>query len=408
MMLKTHGIKGLIVFSCILFITLSNAADAESNGISLKATEIVKTSFLSPGEKNAELQLIIDNGMDSAMNDVKVYLFLNSPFTASISPNDKINDLNYPGYLIGPGDSEYVPGFDIGAKEGRTVKFKVDVDKNAKYGNYDLPYAIHYGNKVINGKFTVKVSGSTLVEVTDVSTNPEKIVPGDDFEITFKVKNSGENSIKWINAGISTEDSRIIPASSSSEQLFVDMHVNSSRTASYMFSTDRKITPRTYQLNVRLTYQDENGILYNDTKIIGVKIIGKAGIEIASLKVEPDRILQGDPFTLTIRIENNEQGDARSVIAEIDVPVTGDKTAFLGKIAADEDAPAVYMLNADKSGKFDYNLTLFYNDDLGEHKKVQQMSLLVYPKGNDNILLLGGLAAFIAIGYKYWRSKKGA
>ncbi len=402
--------KYLICTIFMIFFGISNISAAETlkDERPLNTTEVVKQSFVSPGDKNVELQLVINNDGDTTISTVKTVLFLESPFMPSINPNDKNNDFNYPGYLIGTGNSEYVPYFDLGGKQGRAVRFRIDVEKNAKYGNYDIPYAIYYGdNKIVNGKFTIRVSGSTLIEITDVLATPEYIVPGNDFEVTFKLKNSGENGIKWVRVDVSSDEKKIIPISSTTERIFADIESNASQLASYKFSTDRKIVPRNYPFTIALSYQDEKGLLYNETKTIGIKILGKAGPEIASFKTEPERILQGNPFTLTIRIENNEQGDARSVKAEIDIPVTGDKSAFLGKIAPDEDAPAVYMLKADKSGRIDYNLTIYYADDLGEHKKVQQMSIFVYPGDNNNTLLFGGLTIFFVMGFLFWRSRKG-
>ncbi len=407
-MLKTYLTKNLIYILLIFLIGISStAANEDINGGQIKITEVVKSSFLSPGDKNAELQLIMNNDMDSSLSNVKVYLFITSPFTVSIDPNNQINEMNYPGYLIGPGDSEYVPYFEVGAKQGRTVRFKIDVEKSGKYGNYDLPYAIYYDGKVINGKFTVRVSGSTLVGITDVLTTPGSIVSGDDFEINFNIKNSGENTIKWIKVDVSAEDNKIIPIFSTTERVFTDVVRNDIRQASYRFSTDRKTVPKNYPLRVALTYQDESGVLYNETELIGIKVLGKANLEIGSIKIEPERVVQGEPFTLTIRIENNGQGDARSVESEVDIPITGGKTAFLGKIAPDEDAPAMYILKADKNDKLEYNLTIYYSDDLGIHKKVQQMSLLVYPRDNNSTFLFGGFVIAVVLGYMFMQSRRG-
>lgn len=400
--------KRLTSAICIILLCISNvsAANVNDDGL-IKVTEVVKSPFLSPGDKNVELQLMINNEGESTLSNVKVFLYLQSPFLASLSENNKFNEITYPGYLVSSGDTEHIPYFNLAGKQGRIVKFRIDVEKDAKYGNYDIPYAIYYAdNKVINGKFNVRVSGSTLIELSNVSTSPENIVTGNDFEIAFNVTNIGENKIKWVKIDVSNDEKKIIPISSTTERIFTDIESKDVRIALYKFSTDKKITPKNYPFKVELSYQDENGILYNETKIIGARVLGKAEPDIASVKIEPDRIIQGDPFTLTIRVENNEQGDARSVKAEIDIPINGDKTAFLGKIAADEDAPAVYMLRADKSGNIDYNLTIYYVDDTGEHTKTQKMSLLVSPKENSNIFMFGGLTLVFVVGFLFWRSKK--
>ncbi len=65
------------------------------------------------------------------------------------------------------------------------------------------------------------------------------------------------------------------------------------------------------------------------------------------------------------------------------------------------------MLKADKSGSIDYNLTIYYSDDLGDHKKVQKMSLLVYPSENNYTLFLGGFSIIFVVVFLLWRSRKG-
>jgi len=142
------------------------------------------------------------------------------------------------------------------------------------------------------------------------------------------------------------------------------------------------------------------------SEIAGIEVIGIAELSISNIKTDPLNVKQGEDFTLFVRIENAGDGDAKSVKAAItDLPFSGVKEAFLGKIEPDDDSPAVFTLIPDKSGSFDYHLQISYKDDSGNHTITEKMNLVVRDSRNEmrNLLevnrniIIGVIAAIIAI-----------
>lgn len=129
-------------------------------------------------------------------------------------------------------------------------------------------------------------------------------------------------------------------------------------------------------------------------------MLGKSRLNIAGINTDPNRIEKGSYTTLTIRIENAGSGDAKSVKADIDIPFTGTKTAFIGKIEPDNDAPAIFNLHADDAGDYRYNLTVLYEDDLGKHELNEELKLVVYP--GDSIPVFAVILFVIAAAGIYW------
>ena len=52
-------------------------------------------------------------------------------------------------------------------------------------------------------------------------------------------------------------------------------------------------------------------------------------------------------------------------------PMSGGKEAYVGKIEPNNDAPAVFSLQAGDPGNYAYNLTVEYQDDYGVHTKTE-------------------------------------
>lgn len=400
-------LKKLVI--CVLVVSIYHTiyVAAEEPGIPFDVTTVIKKPYLSPDDKGAEIEFIFQNKVASSIDNVRVFLFMQPPFSASRQSVFE-KDMNL-DYIIGTGVNEdlHTRGFILGNGQMSKTRFKIDVDKNARYGYYELPYTIYYdydGVKTYAGKVKVRVAGNTLIEIAEVTIDNKEIKPGDNFRINITLRNAGDNGIKWVKVALLPEDAGIIPVSSASEKVFNDLPSNLQYIASFGYSIDKVIPPGNYLMAVYLNYQDENGVFFNETRNIGIKVTDNSNLDIASIKIDPQRIYAGENVILTIRIENNGQGDAKSVKAEIDTPLKGEKTAFLGTIKSDEDAPAVYALKTEESGEINYNLRITYKDDRGEHVKDQPLMLVVYPGNADNTPFIF-LGALVIPAYFYWRKR---
>ncbi len=128
---------------------------------------------------------------------------------------------------------------------------RVDIDRGAKYGVYDLPYTIFYDNKEYNGKITLTIKGETLIEIKNVSvaSNNSQVEPGEVFKIQISLENVGDNEIKWLKISLNPKDKALIPLSSDSEMIFKDMPRGSQKNSEIWFSlekdaSDQKLSDR--------------------------------------------------------------------------------------------------------------------------------------------------------------------
>ncbi len=399
-----------VLILLILFAPTINA-QTQPEQPPFNITHAVSVPHLSQGDRNAGIEFILQNNKDVSIDNIKIHLFLRYPFSASIPPNNKLGELSYPGYLIsstGSGD-EYTPYFNLAPMMSHKTFFKIDVDRNAKYGDYDIPYTIFYSqNKEYSGKITLAVKGDTLIEVKNVrvGSNSSQVEPGEVFKIDISLENIGDNEIRWLKLTLNPKDKALVPLSSDSEHIFKDILQGSIKEAEFFFSLEKDAPAKNYPIDLLLNYMDERGVMFNETKLVGIVAAGSAALDIAKKTTEPARIKQNEPFTLTVKIENTGTGDAKGVIARLESQLEGDTLAYLGEIKKDDYSNAIFTLDGAESGKRTAVLQINYEDDFGMHELKKELILIINPGDSQNPLsVIIGIIALAAVIF-FWKRRK--
>ncbi len=378
-----------IVYIFVMLTLLVSAVGAQVE-TPFSVTTVVSVPHLSPGDRNIGLEFTVQNNKDTSIDNMKIYLFLSYPFSAAILPNNKLGEITNPGYLIASGGAgdEYTQYFNLGSNSARKNFFKIDVDRNAKYGIYDISYKIFYDqDKEYSGKITLSIKGDTLIEIKNVSaiSNNSQVEPGEVFRIFVTFENVGDNEIKWLKLNLNPRDKTLIPLSSDSERVFKDIPSGSKRESEFLFSLEKDAAVKNYPIDLLLNYLDERGMAFNETKLVGIVAAGRANLDIAKKITEPARLKEKQPFSLTVKIENTGTGDAKGVTARLDSPLEGDTIAYLGEIKKDDYSNAIFSLDADGNGKKTGILKIAYEDDFGKHE-IQKELILIVNNGDSNVL----------------------
>jgi hypothetical protein len=148
--------------------------------------------------------------------------------------------------------------------------------------------------------------------------------------------------------------------------------------------------------------------MFRQVETVGIPIVGRAEMGVASIRTEPTRITAGDQVDLTIRIENTGTADAKSVRATIDdLDLSGTKEAFLGTIEPGNDGPAVFSLQTDREGEFPYTLTIQYTDDYGAHTTRQPLNLVVAgPDAVPAIAIAAAILTAVIVAAAFWYRRR--
>lgn len=306
----------------------------------------------------------------------------------------RVIDGNFKSFgAIGPGQSVnvtfsiqapaaeglYFPEVWVGINGGKNVRYPVPVNVNS--ARYVMQSPILVVHKQL----------------------PETVNPGGSFPVTLTISNAG--AIRASDIILSTSTSTTSLGSRGPNTISLDPLAGGEMQAVTLeFITDRFVAVGLQKIMLGIDYKLPDGTQKHQDEVIEVPIMGEAELGFVSVDTTPRRVTAGTPFDITIRIENTGTGEAKQVAATIDLPMTGNRQSFIGKIKPNNDAPAVFMLDGGSGGTYEYNVTIHYTDDLGTHTAAFPMTLRVTPEDYTGTILIVLILVIVGgfLAYRYW------
>ncbi|HOI57247.1 MAG: CARDB domain-containing protein [Methanoculleus sp.] len=265
----------------------------------------------------------------------------------------------------------YFPEVWVRVRDGADVRYPIPVNVNSAYALIKKP--------------------ALRVE----RTVPASVDPGDPFNVTLTIYNEGQASASDVFVSVNATSGGITPKNSENYYI-AELRPGGESVLNLTFETDTNAPLGLTPVLVTVDYRNADRTAFQQVATVGIPIIGRAEMGIASIRTEPSRITAGDQVDLTVRIENTGTADAGSVRATIeDLSLPGSKEAFLGTIEPGNDGPAVFALQADREGEFPYTLTIQYTDDYGAHTTEQALSMTVAE--SDALPFFAAVAAILIV-----------
>jgi uncharacterized membrane protein len=356
---------GLGTISIVVKNTATSATTKENSGF---FTNEFTTTTVTDINVNIESVKLIGNGLVVVSRDF-----------------DRVGE-------IGPGQS--IPlTFTVRAPPENGMYYpEVWIDTTGRSTRYPIP---------VNVNTSVGIQKQALLIVE--SSIPETVNPGDEIPVMITVRNAGDTTADDVTLKIDNVSSLIAPKNTDLYHIGA-INANDQKTLQVVLLSDKLTPPGLFRVPVTLQYNGLDGTRNTDGTSIDIMMKGKAELGFVSVDTSPRRLTANQPFDLTIRIENTGTGEAKQVAATVDLPMTGTKQSFIGKIKPGNDAPAVFMLDGTKGGTYDYTTTIVYTDDLGAHTIVKPLSIRIIPEdysGTIVIIILIILAGGFLV-YRYW------
>jgi len=358
-------------------------------------TLIIKNTAETASEK--ENTGIVSGGTFASMKSTDINVFVENVHLDENGIEVLTKDFDRLGEL-GPGQSVpvtfvirapaqsgiYFPEAWIDVKGGRSTRYPVTVNVNTDISTQKKP----------------------AIFVTQYL--PDRVSPGESCTAGISIENTGLTRASDISMVInSTIKSLVLTTSGRHYRDHLDPGEGTNLTL--RLATDKNTVVGIDPVTLTITYRNPDGTIERQTETIGIPVKGKAEIAVSSITTDPVRPVPGGTFTLIIRVENTGTDQATSVRATLDSAFTGTKTAFIGSIDKDSDAPAIFYLQATKDGAVPANLTISYNDDFGPHTVSEQATLMT---GTSSGMLPAALAVLLiciiaGAGYWYLRIRPG-
>jgi len=401
-LINTRLLTGLLIFSLLLSISPVMASEPSVIISEYKVTPsvllsgeqgIVSVTVKNTAEK-ASFSQSYTSGTAGSNSQTTTTVDINAPIDSVTMVGNGIEVIggayNRVGAL-GPGQSipltflirapdqpgVYFPEVWVRVSEATSLKFPIPVNVNSEVQIQKRP------------------------QITVEKKMPPSVIPGKDFNATVVLANNGQLSASNIQVIVNSSSPSITSKTPGTYHI-EKLGPGEQKTLNMEFSSDKKSSQGINPINLVIDYQNPDGTFQRQVETLGVRVRGQAQLDISQITTDPARINKGDQFTLFIRIENTGTDDAKSVDATIDMPLSGTKAAFVGKIEPNNDAPAPFNLLADRSGDIPYTLTIQYEDDYGPRQEQQLLHLNVYNKDNTPLIIGAIILIILAGGFAYW------
>jgi hypothetical protein len=402
---------GLVLFGGFLvtLLLIATAAAVDNGAGSTNPTVIVSTyqvtpAVLLPGDEGM-ITLTIMNTAQSATLKENTGSVTGGTFEKTRSTDINVfvenvhmegngilvltNDFDRLGE-IGPGQSVpvtfviqapersgiYFPEAWIDVKDGRSTRYPFTVNVNTDLSTLKKP---------------------SLSVIQDL---PERVAPGESCTARVTIRNNGLTRASDISVTVNSSTKSLVlttPGRSWREQLNPGGEMN----LTLGFATDKNTPIGIDPVTLAITYRNPDGNSEKQTETLGIPVKGRAALSVKSLSTDPVRPAPGSPFMLVVRVENTGTDQATSVKTSLDSPFSGTKTAFIGSVDKNSDAPAVFYLQATKDGTVPANLTISYLDDFGAHEITEQAAVATAP-GQGLLPAAAILIALGIVGAVYW------
>ena len=364
----------------------------------------VQPEILTPGELGTVTVTIKNTAVNASADITDIYLFA-------------------PHFKHGHKRFEYVGILGGGSSTSITFAFTVPKEEGIYFPEIHILYRPEgsLARDTLRYPFPVRVNERTSLKEASLEVEkaiPEEIRPGDNFTLSLTLTNRGETAAHDIFVKIGKVPS--VYFNDPGNYYIARLEPEENYEIMLNFKSSENTPTGMITIPINITYKGLSDEEKKQSEIAGIEVIGIAELSVSNIKTDPLTVRQGDDFTLFVRIENAGDGNAKSVKATItDLPFSGVKEAFLGKIEADDDSPAVFTFIPGASGSFEYHLQISYKDDSGAHTITEKMNLVVRGNkngminslaGNRNIII-GVFVAFIAILsglgiHRYFKRKK--
>ena len=423
--------KSYLIMLLILVVTLTSAVAIEAPAINISLMN-QDPDPVGPGEY-VELRFVVQNTKGgSVAEDFQLELVPEYPFFVDSSETliRSLGDLP----ALGDGSNVFV------------VKYKVRVAEDAVEG--DVPIKIKYKHGMlpwITKEFDVQVQTlDANLAIISVTSDPEKIKPGEEAFVKVKVKNMADSTLRDVTLKLDLTYSDITdslsattasdkiaafeslpfaPIGSATEQKIYSLEAGEEHEFEYNLIAFSDAESQIYKVPIELSYYDELETQYTKEDIIGLVVGTKPDL---SVIVDESELYVGNRVgTVTIRFINKGFSDVKFLDVTLEgtdeIEVLSAKEVYVGNVDSDDYETVdfdVYLKNGASKKESTINLPLkveyrdtnnnIYQEDLNLEMRILSPEKLGI-KTNFNgffIIILVVLAVVVYVLYKRSRKKK--
>ncbi len=236
--------------------------------------------------------------------------------------------------------------------------------------------------------------GTPLIFIRSSWTKPAVGSAGGEIELFLELHNVGGSGARQIVVSFSSQ--ALVPIGTSNVKTVPSLQKNEHGVVSQKFSIAPNLKSGTYPVQVTLDYEDGLGVQYQRSEEVGVRIAGENPTPvpvplpvIAAASTEPEEIVSGKPFTMTLTIDNVGEGRAYDLLIYLSgndgfAPWQGSNVLAVGDLPPGGSKTVSFRMVADSnvtSGPKVVSLSLSYGDDTGQRTTSPQSAAVMISGG---------------------------
>ncbi len=235
-----------------------------------------------------------------------------------------------------------------------------------------------------------------LLQITSVSTYPEAVSPGDNFDVFLSVVNNGNynaynTNIEVLNiSGSKTNDLDVFSMSGSGNHVYLGQVSSFEATSATLhMAVSPAATAKNYNLNLNITTVDGNGNAYSFPETIGLFVNEATSMSL----IVPDQITLKDSTDTVATTTDSENKNLKVEIANLgsnsvrgvqlslvgDGVDVADSSTYYGTFEKDDSDSVATTVTSDTPGDHTIVATLNYVDSFNNERQVVKNIKVVVP-----------------------------
>ncbi len=338
--------KLYLIILLILVVTITSAVAIEAPAINITLMN-QDPDPVGPGEY-VELRFAVQNTKPGTVaEDFQIELVPEYPFSVDPSENVLRNLGDLPA--LGDGSNVFV------------IKYTVRVAQDAVEGN--IPVKVRYKHGLlpwVTREFDVQIQTlDANLAIVSISSDPEKIKPGEEASVKIKVKNMADSTLKDVTLKLDLTYSAIIdslsattasdkiaafenlpfaPIGSATEQKIYSLDAGEEHEFEYNLIAYSDAESQIYKIPIEISYYDELETQYTKEDVIGLIVGTKPDL---SVIVDESELYVGNrQGTVTIRFINKGFSDVKFLDVTIEntdeIEVLSAKEVYVGNVDSDD------------------------------------------------------------------------
>lgn len=280
---------------------------------------------------------------------------------------------------------------NLAAGQAVTLTFSLAVDANAKPGAYSQGISLEYedwsGNRYTSQQSVGLVVASRRLDqplpmITGYATGRGELQPGEVFTLTLDVQNvGGRRAVRTLIALETTQAAGagggasalgvIAPLESSNVKFLPALEPGEKRTVTQKMAVDGSAASGAYLLNVKFTYEDEEGTSYQRSEVISLLVLRPTFLSIELLD-PPEELVVGEEAPIAVDVTNLGRYSvnlttARLEGADFDVR---DGSVYIGPLDSGTSGTLDAKVTPRRAGELTLRVAVGYIDDFNRDREV--------------------------------------